>query len=91
MIYLITYDLRKPGRDYTSLYDAIKQLGDTNHPLESVWLVAIDNKSKNAAYISSSLRNYMDDNDLIFVVDISASSHQGWLPKSTWVWLKTHN
>ena len=34
-IYIISYDLKIPGRDYTSLYDAIKSLGDWQHLLES--------------------------------------------------------
>ena len=34
-IYIISYDLKIPGRGYTSLYDAIKSLGDWQHLLES--------------------------------------------------------
>ena len=33
MIVLITYDLKQPGRNYTDLYEAIKSLGDWQHPL----------------------------------------------------------
>jgi len=85
MIFLITYDLREPGRDYTSLYDAIKEIGDYNHPLESVWLIA--NDSMDVAKITTYLKNYMDKSDLIFVIDITESNRQGWLPKSSWEWL----
>lgn len=41
MLYLITYDLRQPGRDYAPVYAAIKALstGEWCRPLESVWIV----------------------------------------------------
>lgn len=41
MIVLITYDLKQPGRNYTDLYEAIKSLGDWQHPLESTWFVYV--------------------------------------------------
>ncbi|HHV85188.1 MAG TPA: hypothetical protein GXX42_05145 [Petrimonas sp.] len=85
MVFLITYDLRKPGRDYASLYDAIKDIGDYNQPLESVWLVA--NNSMDVFKVTTHLKKYMDKSDLIFVVDITESNCQGWLPKSSWEWL----
>lgn len=90
MIYLITYDLRKPRRDYASLYDAIKQLGDNNHPLESVWLVYISEDDASVTDVALYLKKHMDENDLLFVVDITQSPRQGWLPKSSWEWLDFH-
>jgi len=85
MIFLITYDLRTPGRNYNLLYDAIKELGDNNHPLESVWFVK--NDILDPLTITRKLKEHMDNNDLIFVVEISNSNRQGWLPKNSWEWL----
>lgn len=39
-IYLITYDLKQIGQNYSELYNSIKSLGDWRHPMESVWFVA---------------------------------------------------
>lgn len=39
MVYLISYDLKYPGRDYTRLISEIKSLGSWAKPLESLWLV----------------------------------------------------
>jgi hypothetical protein len=39
MAYLISYDLRYPGRDYTRLTAEIGALGTCVKPLESVWIV----------------------------------------------------
>ena len=64
--YVISYDLKIPGRDYTSLYDAIKSYNEWQHPLESTWIVF---SSDTANEISAKLRanGNMDNSDLLFV------------------------
>ena len=64
--YVISYDLRIPGRDYTSLYETIKSYGEWQHPLESTWIVYT---SESANEISEKLRSEgkMDNSDLLFV------------------------
>ena len=37
--YILSYDLRAPGRNYASLYDAIKVYGKWARINESVWAV----------------------------------------------------
>ena len=86
-IYLISYDLRKPGQNYTPLYDAIKAYGDWQHPMESCWAVYTD---EDANAISASLRKNIDENDCLFVVKMNPTDdRQGWLPKSFWEWIKS--
>jgi hypothetical protein len=87
MIYLITYDLNKEGKDYNSLFDKIKSLGQWFHPLDSVWFLK---SSDNVNNIAEQLRTTMDVNDHIFVVNISNQDRQGWLPKTAWEWLREH-
>lgn len=82
-IYLISYDLRKPGQNYTPLYDAIKAYRDWQHPMESLWAVYTD---KDANAISDDLREHIDENDCLLVVAMD-SEYQGWLPKSFWTWV----
>lgn len=88
MIFLISYDLKIPGRNYTNLYDAIKSIGLTFHPLESVWFLKSNLKPND---IYSKLRPHIDDNDYIFIVDISKRDRQGWMAKSAWEWLKQND
>lgn len=83
MIYLISYDLKSPGRNYSELYSAINNLGDVQHPLESVWVVSNEG---NAEEIYGKIRPYIDNNDFLFVVRLEESDRQGWLPKSFWEW-----
>lgn len=69
MRYLITYDLRQPGRDYSALYEALRGLGAARH-LDSVWVVRRANTSVEA--LNDYLRRSLDANDLILVVRFDA-------------------
>lgn len=80
MIYLISYDLRKPGSDYPELYDKLKTFKYC-HPLESTWIIR-SNKSVND--LSDIIKSAVDNNDHFIIVDISGKARQGWLPKTEW-------
>lgn len=89
-LFLITYDLKQPGRNYSELYELIKSLAGENnwqHPLESTWMIKVSD-STTVDGITTQLRTSMDTKDSIFVVDISRMPYQGWLPKSFWDWMK---
>ena len=87
MIYIISYDLKNPGRDYTSLYEAIKSYKDWQHPLESVWLVSTMDSADD---IYNRVKPTMDGNDLLFISELQVKHRQGWLAKSCWEWINTH-
>jgi len=90
MVYLITYDLNAEGQDYNLLYEKIKSLGEWFHPLESVWFLRPLLNILSATDISTTLRDDMDNNDSLFVVEISGKDRQGWMPKTAWKWLNDH-
>ena len=90
MVYLITYDLNTEGQDYSALYDKIKSLGEWFHPLESVWFLQPLSTYTAVNTITEQLRTTMDNNDHIFVVEITKQLRQGWLPKTAWEWLRAH-
>ena len=85
MLILISYDLKCPGRDYTALYESIKSLGEWWHYLGSVWIIKSD---RNVTQIAQILRTKIDENDLLFVVDITGKPVDGWLPRAAWEWMK---
>ncbi len=80
--YIITYDLNKPGQDYTTLINEIKKY-DFIKVMESTWFVK---SIKSADEISNSLKRFIDNNDRLFVSEIT-SNCQGWLDKRVWEWL----
>lgn len=69
--YLITYDLKKPGRDYKSLMDAIRAYPSWAHVQLSVWMVQTD---QTAVQIRDSLNRNIDSNDSLFVIAVGNES-----------------
>ena len=37
------------------------------------------------------IKSQMDDNDRLFIVEITNQKYQGWLPSKAWEWLRDHN
>jgi hypothetical protein len=66
--YLISYDLIGPNRDYTKIIEKIKKYQTWARPLESVWIVKTNNS---AAQIRDNLITVLDNNDKLFVVNLS--------------------
>jgi hypothetical protein len=86
--YLISYDLRKPGRNYEPLYEAIKRLsGSWCHALESVWVVK---HSGPAEAIRNSLTPHMDSNDAICVLRLQGEGAWRGLDAKISDWLKAN-
>lgn len=88
-IFMITYDLKKPGRDYSSVHEHIKENYAYCKGLESFWLVE---SNKSAAGIRDELSEVVDSNDVIFVARLGgnwASWNYGcadWLKSSNRSW-----
>jgi hypothetical protein len=69
-VQLITYDLRKPGQNYTKLFAAIEAMGTWWHCLGSVWLVQT---SLTSAQVRDILRPHMDANDSLLVAGLNGN------------------
>lgn len=87
MAHLITYDLMTPGKDYSRLYEAIKNLGPWAHCFGSVWFVA---NGSPAVEIAKYLSRFVDKNDKIFVVPLTRLWAATNLPKECEDWLNTY-
>lgn len=61
--YIVVYDLRKPGKDYTELINALRSLPHF-HAQQSVWFVRW---SQGAVELRDKLRQHIDTNDMLFV------------------------
>jgi hypothetical protein len=83
MIYAVNYDLKKPGRDYTQLHEAIKSCGAWWHYLGSTWLV---DTHMNANQIWDRVRAHVDSNDSMLIIGVT-SNYSGWLPTEAWNWI----
>ena len=79
----INYDLKKPGRDYSGLYDEIKQSRKWWHYLDSTWIVITDETPNQ---IWNRLEEHVDKNDYMLIIEVRDNT-QGWLPKDAWKWI----
>nr|DAM72177.1 MAG TPA: Cas system-associated protein [Caudoviricetes sp.] len=86
MVYLISYDLNRPGQNYDTLYQKIKDAstGGWCHPMDSTWIIQSYLTPEN---ICNQLRPALDNSDSIFVVQI-ASNYAGRLPKDLWNYIE---
>ncbi|SER00306.1 hypothetical protein SAMN05216232_3929 [Virgibacillus subterraneus] len=85
-VYLITYDLNKPGQDYDNLYETIKSLGAWCHYLDSTWLV---DTSYSSNQIGDKLESATDKGDSYLIIKVT-NDYQGWLPQEAWDWIHDH-
>lgn len=87
MVYLVSYDLRKPGQDYEKVHTAIKDLsygGIWIKPLESTWFIK---SSLSSSDLYKKLKPAFDSTDHFVILEIS-KNYDGWLPKKTWEYIK---
>lgn len=85
MVYLVTYDLKQPGQDYSSVHEAIKACGAWWHFLESTWLV---DGHLTADQIAMRVRHHIDQNDNLLVIGVTGD-YAGWLPRAAWEWINS--
>jgi len=71
-LYLVSYDLDKPGQDYPDLIKRLEYLG-ARRILFSEWFLSND---ANATAIRDDLLRFMDNNDRILVVELK--NHAAW-------------
>lgn len=67
-MYLVSYDLSEPNRDYTKLIAFIKSQTDWANVLESVWFVE---SPKTAFGLAEQLMGYIDSDDHLMVTPVS--------------------
>ncbi len=85
-IKLVTYDLSKPGQNYTEFHKVIKGYASWAKLSESSY--AIDTlESPDTVY--NKLSPHMDRNDQLYVIPLG-SPWQGWGPKEVNNWLSQH-
>ena len=83
--YIVSYDLRAPGRNYQALYEAIKTQFSGACPLvESTWLIR---SNKDAEGVRNVLMQHMDTNDAVVVFEWSGVAAWSGLRAeiSTWI------
>lgn len=74
MNFLVSYDLNKPGKDYSGVQEAIKKSSTGNwcKPLESVYIIESNLTVKD---IYENIRSHLDVSDRILIIEITSNSY----------------
>jgi hypothetical protein len=83
-VYLVSYDLKKPGKDYEGLYKELKSASSWWHYLESSWLLKTN---LTADQWFDKIKTHLDENDFVLIIEVGKDS-QGWLPPKAWEWIQ---
>ena len=75
MLYVISYDLRQPTRNYQRLYEHLHKLG-AKRVLERVWIARRENTSVQS--LCDSIKARMDDNDGLLVTYLGDGEWGTW-------------
>ncbi|WP_418024907.1 hypothetical protein ACNKFW_15420 (plasmid) [Paracoccus sp. TD-10] len=75
--YIVAYDLRTPGKDYTNLIKALESFPHCK-PQQSLWLIE---SAYGAIAIRDALSKHLDYNDTIMVSEVSRSWAGRGMPK----------
>ena len=84
--YSITYDLIK-SKDYAKIREGIKSLSNDiwAKPTLSQWIIQSD---KSVVQVRDYLKNYMDNDDILFVIEVKENTWASWnIPKDVSAWL----
>jgi hypothetical protein len=81
---LVTYDLNIPGQKYDKLTQAIESRGNCYRCLKSTWLLRT---RFTVVQVFNYLRQQIDDNDFILVVEVNPDNLRGWLDQKACNWI----
>ena len=85
--FVIGYDLNRPGQDYKSVFDAIKDIGSWWHCLDSTWIVK---SNLTAVQVRDKLAVHIDANDKLLVAVLSGEAAWTGFDKDCSTWLKNN-
>ncbi len=86
MVYCVSYDLRKPDRNYDDLIKELKSFGIWWHQTGSVWIIVT---SKTTAEVRDYLMQFIDSNDKLFVIQLNKNWAAFGFDDQEYKWMKT--
>ena len=84
-VFMISYDLRNPNRNYDKLYAVIRSFGGYCHALDSMWFVKTYFSKE---YVFTQLALVLDENDSLFVNELT-KNWRGYINTDAVRWLET--
>nr|WP_321026305.1 hypothetical protein [Clostridium neonatale] len=85
-VYMISYDLNKPGQNYSKVHEDIESLGVWCHYLDSTYLV----KSYYSIFDAEKIvTQHLDSSDKLIICEIDKPV-RGWLSNDNWNWIHSN-
>jgi hypothetical protein len=87
MVFMISYDLNKAGKDYEGVFTGIKEAsnGVWCHFLDSTWLIKSNFTS--ASDVFKKIQPYIDSDDRCLVFEVKGN-YYGWMTDEQWAYIK---
>ncbi|QQL51003.1 hypothetical protein [Mucilaginibacter ginkgonis] len=85
-VYVVGYDLNKPGQNYAGLMEELKKSPSWWHYLDSTWLIYT---KESATQLRDRILNCVDNSDRLLVMEVT-KNYSGWLPQEAWTWISNH-
>ena len=85
-VFVISYDLKSPDRDYEPLMEAIKRSPRWWHHLKSTWLIST---SETASQIWTRLAPHINTTDNLLIIEVK-KHYGGWLGQKAWDWIESN-
>lgn len=88
-VFMVTWNLNKEQPTYAQARSAFIQHLERYQNVRDPGLESVRWVSTNATadQVCHDLRISLDPNDRLFVTQVTAGSHQGWLEKAVWDWI----
>jgi hypothetical protein len=84
-VFLVSYDLNRPGQDYTDLWTQLRAFPH-NHAMASGWLLDVNGTGE---LLFQALVPFIDDNDVLFINPIPSTNFwSGRVRPDTLQWLR---
>jgi hypothetical protein len=80
-VYIVTYELRKPGKDYKSLYEYLKSFTYC-HSSTSCWFI---DTAKSTEQVRDGAGAHIDSNDIFFVGRLEGHWNSYRVPCADWL------
>lgn len=84
---IISYDLNRPGQNYSDLYEVIKKQGEWWHCLDSTWIVKT---SRTTVQVRDAISPYIDKNDSLLVAELTGVAAWIGFNDNCSAWLKNN-
>ncbi len=85
MVFIVSYDLKKPDRNYEDLVKGLKSFGTWWHQTGSVWVIVT---TKTTTEVRDYLRQFLDPNDRLFVAELEKNWAAVGFNNEEYQWIK---